>query len=221
MITEIKTKLTLNAVQRHQAKNRARGLCQYCPSPVETGFVVCPYHREKRRAAACEAYLRRKARKKAAGLCLFCAAPGFAGAGAETLLCGRHRAASRSYYYGSTPRPVQGPSVGALQYLQYPYVGSENRCAEGVDLLLTINQVVPKYLPESVRAEACQDLALAILDGSIELAHLAAVVPAFVRAVDRRYPTKFGPRSLDQSAFRGSKILLHEVLAGRMSDAGA
>jgi hypothetical protein len=209
----------MNAVQKHREKNRSRGLCLYCPSPVQENFVVCRYHREKKRVASCERYLRIKVRQKAAGLCLFCSAPG--SGGGDILLCPKHRAKLNSWsldyyyqhYYGRPhkQRPRRRGPRPPSTALQYPYVGP-NDCHDGLDLLLAINQAVPKCLGESVRAEVCQDLAVAILDGTVDLEKIDGAVPRFIRAVRRRFPVKFGPLSLDQPAFRGSNTLLRELV---------
>ncbi len=200
----------MNKVLKSRLKNRSLGLCRYCPTPAAENRSVCLTHLEKRRVYEHQTYPSRKAAKKALGLCLFCLEPGFAGENAEILLCPKHRAKlkgwSLAYYYHH--RTLTGPS----SCLQYPYIGSDNEHADGLDLLLTIHRAVPMTLPESIRAEVCQDLAVAVLEGTVELSRLGIAIPGFLRAVQRRFPTKFGPRSLDQFAFGEGGRLLRELI---------
>jgi hypothetical protein len=195
----------MNAVGRHRARNRALGLCRYCPNKAADGRTACQGHLDKRRAIERAAYPARKAMKKALGLCLFCSERGY---GAETLLCVKHRSLSRRYQGTADIDPSLSEPM-----LRYPFVRSWDQCADGLDLLLAINRAVPIRLEESVRAEVCQDLAVAILDGSVCLQEISTLVPAFVKAVYRKFPVRFGPLSLDQEMFREGGRMRHEFLA--------
>ena len=66
------------------------------------------------------------------------------------------------------------------------------------EMVRAIDQAVPKSLPEFVRQEVCQELAAAILSGDVDLPRLAAAAPVYTRLVYRRFPSKYGPLSLDR-----------------------
>lgn len=186
------------AITRHRAKNRARGLCRYCPQPTAQSRSVCAYHLEKRRADEARAYPLKKAHKRALGLCFYCSEPGSAGPGATLLLCPKHRGSSNCGHE-IPPR------------LQYPFI-SGLRNDEGFDLLMAIHNAVPKSLPESIRAEVCQDVALLIIEGKLDVNAVASVVPGCIKAVNRQFAPFFAPLSLDQPVFPGSDTLLRELL---------
>lgn len=71
---------------------------------------------------------------------------------------------------------------------------------DGHELVLAVDDAVPKHLPEVWRQEVCQDLVLAVLDGEIRIADLQASAGEFVKRVWKQFPIKYGHLSLDQPA---------------------
>ncbi|MGI9293435.1 MAG: hypothetical protein ACR2PS_05580 [Pseudomonadales bacterium] len=97
-----------------------------------------------------------------------------------------------------TAKPNKKPTE-KRQELFYPYliVQPEFGVNEGQDLLLKINNAVPAALPDQIRADVCQDLAVAILSGDMAESELDNEAILFVKKVFKMYPTKWGPISLD------------------------
>lgn len=222
-----------NAVQRHQDRNRSRGLCRYCPKPEAPGHSMCEAHLEKRRNYENGRYAERRDKKTKAGLCLFCSEPGDAGSGAVVLLCIEHREKLRvwalRYYHrthvptGRPPGRPRGPGIEEMRKPRifrngsarrrvsrprlsqnYPYINSEDSGSQsGYELLLAINSVVSKEILDPLRAEVCQDMAVAVLDGSLRLDGAAEMVGRFVKEAYRKYPVRYGPLSLEQLREKG------------------
>ncbi len=97
--------------------------------------------------------------------------------------------------------------------LLYPY--SVSPAADGAELILRINELVSKSLPESVRADACQELALRVLSGEADAARLEEYVRECVRTQYRFLPSKFHV-SLDCEEHKASRI---HFLAARLAQA--
>lgn len=79
-------------------------------------------------------------------------------------------------------------------------------------LVEQIKAVLPDWMPRQVRDEVIQDIALAVLSGEVSAENMAAEVKRFTSAVFKQYPTKFGPRSLDQPFRHGDTRLLREMV---------
>jgi hypothetical protein len=73
----------------------------------------------------------------------------------------------------------------ARPLLSYPYLTDAS--GDGAALLTRINAAMPRGLPHEVRADACQALALAVLEGDIETEEIEAVALEFAR---RQYPCR-------------------------------
>lgn len=70
------------------------------------------------------------------------------------------------------------------------------------DLLAAINNIVPRGLPPVIRADVCQDLALAIIAGEIRLSAVSAeTIVEFTRAAYKLSPLASGRVSLDAPCF--------------------
>lgn len=82
--------------------------------------------------------------------------------------------------------------------LFYPYVVFEPKAEN--NLLFAINAAVPKNLPEQIRADLCQDLAVAVLCGEVAESDLQGEVPLYLKKAMKLFPTKYGPLSLDAPA---------------------
>lgn len=66
-----------------------------------------------------------------------------------------------------------------------------------VDLMAEIDRVVPRSLPEFARGDICQDLMVALLEGSLKLSDLAKGAKSYLTEYRKMFPDKFGPLSID------------------------
>jgi hypothetical protein len=64
---------------------------------------------------------------------------------------------------------------------------------------LSLLRDIPPTIPRDVRDEVIQDAALLVMEGTISLTEVHEHVSLLVKEVFRRYPTRFGPKSLNQS----------------------
>lgn len=92
----------------------------------------------------------------------------------------------------------------------YPYVMAES--LRGSDLLKLINDTVPKNLPEYVRADVCQDLALAVLTGEVSESQIPDEVKKYMK-MNFQMTARFGCLSLDDPNMRN--IIEFAMLRGR------
>ena len=77
--------------------------------------------------------------------------------------------------------------------------------------MLAINNVVPRHLPEEVRADMCQDLALAVLSGECELSGLGDFVRQRTAVARAAYGARWGHVSIDYArAGSGDNRLLKD-----------
>lgn len=100
-----------------------------------------------------------------------------------------------------------GPNVAEF----WPFIHIAKDTEED-PLVLEINAALPTYLPEEVRQEAAQEMALAVLEGTLSHDAIAERSVEFVRAYYRRFGRKHGPLSLDVP-LHGTEdfTLLHKV----------
>lgn len=92
----------------------------------------------------------------------------------------------------------------------WPFDGSE---AGRDGLVGHINRAVPKRLPEEIRREVCQELAVACLDGRLNSASLSKdVIEPFIKAAFRMHSTDRFMLSLDYPYKSGTGIPLRDSL---------
>jgi len=84
----------------------------------------------------------------------------------------------------------------APKTLLYPFVIHDGGKPEH-DLLRAVNAAVPKWLPEEMRADVCQDLVVGILAGDFDKDNLKLPAKEMMARVQKMFPTKYGPISLD------------------------
>jgi len=70
-------------------------------------------------------------------------------------------------------------------------------------LLKVIDAAVPKYLPDAMRADVCQDVMVALLEGTASISAIDSAVRDRIGAYRRMYPDLGAPLSLDAPAYRG------------------
>lgn len=102
----------------------------------------------------------------------------------------------RSWFKTFPPKVLKGRTTRTE--LVYPYLVSNE--AEGADLINLINKLVPRNMPELVRADVCQSLALAVLSGEIDPANLAEHIKEYAKTQYAFLPSKFQV-SLDAPLF--------------------
>lgn len=93
------------------------------------------------------------------------------------------------------PEPLRYHNVSDTHY---PYV--IGRKLEGTELVLAVNNVVPRSLPEQIRSEVCQDLLVAILSGELDAADLGKKASVYLKKAFRMFPTRYGAISLNEPA---------------------
>lgn len=80
-------------------------------------------------------------------------------------------------------------------------------------LLRNVNDVIPRTLPEQVRADVGQELLLAVLDGQISVYDVAAYVQPITRRIWAQQQSRFSEISLE-SMLGESGRRLEETLVG-------
>lgn len=92
----------------------------------------------------------------------------------------------------------------------YPYI----REGEEVELLLLVNNAVPRTVAADVRADACQELLLAILTGELTRENFTDHIARYVRESYKQLGDKFKEVSLDAPLYRdGQTYTLLDTLA--------
>jgi hypothetical protein len=78
----------------------------------------------------------------------------------------------------------------------YPFLIHDGGKPEHI-LLRKVNAAVPKYLDPETRADICQDLMVGILCGDFSEDDLNLPAKEMTKRVQKMFPTKYGPLSLD------------------------
>jgi hypothetical protein len=86
----------------------------------------------------------------------------------------------------------------------YPYIKGEPTSDH--ELILAVDQLVPKGLLNDVRADVCQDMIVAILTGEVTFGNLRDGLPKYLRQFMRNAPSKYGHLSLDAPAGEGRTL---------------
>jgi hypothetical protein len=76
-----------------------------------------------------------------------------------------------------------------------------------------IKAMVPRYLDDGARSDVAQSIVMALLEKKIARKNMAQHVKDFTRAHNRMHPGRYGPRSLDQPAFRDNPMPLIEAIS--------
>lgn len=95
-------------------------------------------------------------------------------------------------------RPLGSRNATSVKDLFYPFVIHKPKVQDGAyDMMMLVNNAVPKQLPDHIRADICQDLIVSILAGEIDADEIKANVKGFSRKVFEMHPMKYGHLSLD------------------------
>jgi hypothetical protein len=92
------------------------------------------------------------------------------------------RANCASWRISLHANPGQEPKEKSIKQLFYPFaVYNTQKPDDGKDLVLAVNKVVPRGLPEDLRADICQDMVMAVLEGKIKKENLKDHMLAYMR----------------------------------------
>lgn len=92
----------------------------------------------------------------------------------------------------------------------YPFLPADSK-ASGTDILLLVNGVVPRGLPEQLRGDVCQEMIAAVLCGEFTEAEIPQHVKAIISRVRREQEGHYMAVSLDVPMRDGRSW--HDVLA--------
>lgn len=103
----------------------------------------------------------------------------------------------------------------------YPYILSPAK-TEGSEIVLAVNEAIPRWIPEQLRADICQDMIVAIISGELDLSDLNAKASSYIKKMYRVYPTRYGAISLDSPPpwMRDSDTPLVEMLDAETANWG-
>lgn len=96
----------------------------------------------------------------------------------------------------------------------YPYVVSND--ADGTELVGYVNSLVPKYLPEALRADVCQEMILAVLSGEVEASNLSGYVRQYIKEQGQFLPQYRREAALDAPMYfngAGTSYTLLDVIS--------
>lgn len=105
---------------------------------------------------------------------------------------------------------AERPETGIRQ-LYYPFMAHDpERKDDGHKIVMLVNQMVPQWLPDPIRADACQELVVGLLSGDVPAGQAHDWVQKYVRKMYVMYPNLGNPmfrqthqvRSLDQTRTR-------------------
>jgi hypothetical protein len=95
--------------------------------------------------------------------------------------------------------------------LVWPYV--KDLDAADNHLLRTVNTILPRNLPEQIRADVGQDLLLAVLDGQINEKEIPLYVAPFIKRIWAQQQSRFKEVSLE-ALVGSSERRLEDMLIG-------
>lgn len=77
----------------------------------------------------------------------------------------------------------------------YPYISGVPTSEH--DMLMAVDAIVPKGLPNAVRCDVCQDMIIAVLSGETTVENLRGDTKKYLREFWKMFPDKYGHVSLD------------------------
>lgn len=94
----------------------------------------------------------------------------------------------------------------------WPYVRSFDN--DDYALLKRVNDAVPRYLSEHVRADVCQEIIIDVISGDLVVEQIPSRLKEYLRRAYEFIPSKFGPLSLDAPLFDSDGYSLKDTLIG-------
>lgn len=91
-----------------------------------------------------------------------------------------------------------GNSVIRTRDRMWPFVETEKAADPGRDLMMKVNSLLPRGMPEQVRADVAQDMILGVLSGELTEADLANSMKKYVTRYYKGYDNRFACLSFDQ-----------------------
>lgn len=89
---------------------------------------------------------------------------------------------------------AEKPESG-LRNLYYPYMAhNPKEPDDGTKIAMLVNKLVPKYLPEGIRADACQELVVGLISGDVPAGKAHDWVAEYVRKIYRLHPNLGRPQ---------------------------
>lgn len=112
-------------------------------------------------------------------------------------------------------KPGRTPGIiTPRESLFYPYVIHKPENDDGTfEIMVLVNEVVPKNYPDHIRADICQDLVVGLLAGEIDPDELRAASKDYAKKVFEMHPLKYGHISLDAPFGPDNENTLLDVLA--------
>lgn len=95
--------------------------------------------------------------------------------------------------------------------LKWPFRPVHVSADDGSDLVDAVHKLLPRALPEQVRADVGQDIILGVLEGHIDRTQLQAQVASYIRRHYGNFEWKFNFASLDQNIFEDGGSL-HDLI---------
>jgi hypothetical protein len=92
----------------------------------------------------------------------------------------------------------------------YPFLPSDSKTS-GADIVLLVNGVVPRGLPEQIRGDVCQEIIASVLAGEFTETEIPQHVKAIISRVRRKQEGHYMAISLDVPMRDGRSW--HDVLA--------
>lgn len=97
-------------------------------------------------------------------------------------------------------------------FVRYPFI-IQTRDTPEHELLRFVNAAVPRQLPDQMRADVCQDLAVALLSGEVSRERAPALVKKLISANWKINPSRYGPLSLDATIPGTESLRMIDTLA--------
>jgi transposase-like protein len=99
--------------------------------------------------------------------------------------------------------------------MNWPYLDDDKKDSNGADLLLFVNNHIPRGLPDYLRADIAQDIILAILEGQTTREQISLDARKYILQVFQQYPWKYKWISFDAPIFDDGTRSLHDAISAQ------
>lgn len=97
----------------------------------------------------------------------------------------------------------------------YPYLSGEPTNEH--DMLMAVDAIVPKGLPNAVRCDVCQDMIVAVLSGETTVDNLRGDLKKYMSSFWKMFPDKYGHISLDGIVPGTSDLKFGDRISSKMA----